>query len=498
MKTLWPTATTALRRALLPGAMCALLAGATEAPAATLVVDRDRAQCANARFTSIQAAVDAARRNDQVRVCPDLYPERVVIDKPLTLMGEIGAVEAVDCFGATASQPGARDRARQAILDPPGDGFAIALKLTADRVTVAGLVIEGASVGIDASDRFSGYRIHHNLIQHNTLFGIDFGSSGHRLSRVHHNCIRNTQGRIVNGFQWGWGLVSELDDDTLWPLPPVGNDRGAYARDLRNARIDHNDSTGNSIGFEAGGPGKRIDVRLDHNRSRLDRVGGIALQNSRASAIVANEITDTRGGHNWLGAIWLGFANQDLKIVGNRITGGGATGILFYAPPFRDKFDEPSKRVTVIGNQVRAAAVGIFTDDERRLGRPVALEDSAIAANTVSGNQAAGIQVLSGLNTVISSNTVTANFSSGIFLGARNSGSHVTANQSNNNGRNGIAAALGSTGHLIEHNAMHGNGTRPDVTPLGVDARDDNELLNDWIDNDCLTDSPLGAICTTG
>ena len=137
MKTLCQTATPALRRALVPAALCALLAGATEAQAATLVVDRDRAQCANARFTSIQAAVDAARPKDQIRVCPDRYSERVVIDKPLTVKGDAGAVQAVDCFQATASQPGARDRARQAILDPAGDGFTIALELTADRVIVA-------------------------------------------------------------------------------------------------------------------------------------------------------------------------------------------------------------------------------------------------------------------------------------------------------------------------------------------------------------------------
>lgn len=60
-------------------------AAAAEPTGATLVVDRDRAQCASAGFTSIQAAVDAAQPGDLIRVCPDHYPESVVIDKALTI-----------------------------------------------------------------------------------------------------------------------------------------------------------------------------------------------------------------------------------------------------------------------------------------------------------------------------------------------------------------------------------------------------------------------------
>jgi len=49
--------------------------GAKAAATRALVVDKDRAQCANADFTSIQAAVDAAHPGNLIRVCPDLYTE---------------------------------------------------------------------------------------------------------------------------------------------------------------------------------------------------------------------------------------------------------------------------------------------------------------------------------------------------------------------------------------------------------------------------------------
>jgi hypothetical protein len=69
--------------------------------AATLVVDRDGIECANADFTSIQAAVDAAQPGDLIRVWPDVYTETVVVDKALTLKGDPDAVAAIDCLQPT-------------------------------------------------------------------------------------------------------------------------------------------------------------------------------------------------------------------------------------------------------------------------------------------------------------------------------------------------------------------------------------------------------------
>jgi parallel beta helix pectate lyase-like protein len=53
---------------------------AAPASAREFRVDDDHAQCPNAQFTTIQAAVTAAGPNDTVKVCPGTYPEQVRIE----------------------------------------------------------------------------------------------------------------------------------------------------------------------------------------------------------------------------------------------------------------------------------------------------------------------------------------------------------------------------------------------------------------------------------
>jgi Right handed beta helix region len=418
--------------------------GAATEPA-TLIVDRDGVQCSNAGFTSIQAAVDAAQPGDLIRVCPDLYTETVVIDKPLTLKADPDAIEAIDCFQPTLDELPAD---QQAIVDPAGDGFSIAFKLEADDIALEGFVVQGATVGIDASDRFYGYRIHHNLVRSNTLFGVDFGSEGTRASRVDHNCVHDNR----------WGLVSELDDDSVWP--DLGH-RMENARDLVNARIDHNLSFRNSeAGLEAAGPGRRQQVTFEHNVLRND-LGGILLQNSTDSAILDNEITDSRGN-----AIVIGGGNEDLLIGANRVLDGGLQGI-FFVETFIDRFPIPSTNVSVVDNDVRSVALtGIVAN-------PGNLAFSVVARNTTSDN---GVH--------------------GISLFPRNTNNLVLENHANNNMRNGIFAQLGATANTFERNSMHGNGTFNPL--LFFDARDNNTPINVWTNNDCDTDFPTGAICGIG
>jgi len=430
--------------------VAALAAGASPAQAATLVVDRDKAQCAQAPYTSIQQAVDAAQPGDLIRVCPDHYSESVVINKPLTLKGDPDAVEAIDCFQSTPSQLGDLDPTQQAVVDPADDGFSIALKLNANDVVVEGLVVEGASVGIDASDRFSGYHIDHNLIRHNALFSIDLGSEGTHASRVDHNCLRENQ----------YGLVSELDDDSLWK-PNDGPERDAWnARDLINARIDHNYTFRNrrdpvGAGLEAAGPGQRDLVTFDRNDSR-DEVVGISLQNAKRSMIVENAITSSG-----FASIFLGGGNDGLDVDSNLVRGGGF-GVRFSREEFIDVFPA-SAHLNVTENDVRGATAGI-------IALAGSLVESQIVENTTSDNLRIGINMLS-------------------------SGNVVRANDSDNNGLVGINAFLGATGNRFEQNSMHGNAV--------ADARDQNPLLNGmlqnvWTGNDCDKDIPAGMICGAG
>ena len=428
---------------------------------ATLVVDRGGVECADADFDSIQAAVARAQPGDLIRVCPGLYTESVVVDKPLTLEGEPEAVEAVDCFDPTPSQLGDLDPTQQAIIDPPGDGFSVAFKLEANDIVLAGFVVEGATVGIDAADRFSGYRIHHNLIRLNTLFGVDFGSSGTNLSRADHNCFRENS----------YGLVSELDDDSL-----AERDE-SNARYLVNARIDHNSTfrhqPGLQAGLEAAGPGRHDRLTFDHNVSREDRIG-IALQNSQDSAILENDITLARHG------IYVGGATEDLRIARNYVHTArlparnlAGQGIVFVPPTgFLDSFDAPATDVLVSENTVTGFSDGIIAAPFPG-GR---LVDSTIVNNITNEN-------------VQPPEAMMPNFGAGIRLHSGNVRNTVRGNQADRNSRYGIWNRTGATANTYLGNSMFGNGV--------ADAADDAWGANEWIGNLCAVGFPQ-EICNTG
>ena len=52
-----------------------------------LVVGKPNTPCPNARYSTIAAAVSAASSGDEIDICPALYPEQLIITKPLKLVG---------------------------------------------------------------------------------------------------------------------------------------------------------------------------------------------------------------------------------------------------------------------------------------------------------------------------------------------------------------------------------------------------------------------------
>jgi nitrous oxidase accessory protein NosD len=61
--------------------------GLGTASAATLIVGPAKTACPSPQYSTIGAAVQAAGSGDVIEICPALYPEQLVIAKPLTLRG---------------------------------------------------------------------------------------------------------------------------------------------------------------------------------------------------------------------------------------------------------------------------------------------------------------------------------------------------------------------------------------------------------------------------
>jgi nitrous oxidase accessory protein NosD len=99
----------------------------------THLVSADQNICPTAKYTSIQAAIDASSPGDIINVCPGVYDEQIVISKPVTVNGV-----TVNSLGIARLQP--------SVLVATGGGSDIAVVqvLNTDNVHLLNL-------GVDAS-----------------------------------------------------------------------------------------------------------------------------------------------------------------------------------------------------------------------------------------------------------------------------------------------------------------------------------------------------------
>jgi parallel beta-helix repeat protein len=422
-----------------------VLLGAAVGPAAagptTLVVDDDNQQCPNADFNSISAAIAAASAGYRIKVCPGIYNETVVVDKPgLSLEGSTNGSATKQCLlGADAANPS---------QDSVVNG---AVRLEASGVSLDSFTVQGAPVtpvvlapaGINTSASFSGYVIRHNVVQNNPA-GINLKSNGVDPTLVDHNCIRRNN-------------VGEDADNTA-PL-------GIFAEQglLTNARIESNTFTGHDFASMFLGygltafplitaPDTNLTVR--GNLSVDDGDGGILLSNVSGVEISHNEIVRTGN------AIAAFSPASNVAIYNNDVTDSRFTGIVINGNAFGCCFFPTGPtNITVAHNHVSGAGT-LFPQDGIVLNRT---SNDTILDNLVEGSSRDGI-------------------------GVRNSNDNViSGNHADGNARDGIRNRGTSSGNTFQGNHMSGNAEH--------DAHDENRAANTWNGNHCATDFPAGTIC---
>jgi F-box protein 11 len=224
----------------------------------TLVVGATNAPCRRADYNTIGAAISAAQDGDVIEICPALYPEQLLITKPLTLLGirEHG-------IGRVLIQPSS--------LAPVGNlGFiAVVSVVNTSDVRISNLAI-------DASN--------------NTVAGC-----GVALAGIH---FFNASGRVDGDAISGTQLSNPLSCATLFPGNGFGvqadedaSSTGSFHITVRNTSI--HDFGRN--GILVVGSGERADIEGNSIAGIGPSTGvnqfGIFLANGATGRVTGNNIT---------------------------------------------------------------------------------------------------------------------------------------------------------------------------------------------------------------
>ena len=145
------------------------------------VVGTNSADCPDAQFSTIQAAVDAASPGTVIRICRGTYPEQVRINKPLSLQGQNGVV--IEPSNVTANATGTASGQPIAAI--------ILVQETTD-VDIRDVIVDGTNNGITACSPPD-------------LIGILYQNASGEVERV---AVRNIKlSSNLNGCQSGLAIL---------------------------------------------------------------------------------------------------------------------------------------------------------------------------------------------------------------------------------------------------------------------------------------------------
>ena len=198
-----------LRKILGVGIRAAFLMGLSiNSIANTIMVDDDGQECPDAQFSTIQAAVDAAPPNgSKIRVCPGIYDEQVVVEKPVRIKGDNGAIIMPSGMVANTTN-----------LITGNDIAAAIVVRNTERVILQGLTIDTLNNGIVVDESTCGPG----------LMGVLFQDSS---GQVHKMAIRNlileNQEVICES---GHGIFVQTSDEGVSNVKISGNSIHDYQK----------------------------------------------------------------------------------------------------------------------------------------------------------------------------------------------------------------------------------------------------------------------------
>lgn len=214
--------------------------------------------CPNADFSTIQAAINGAQSGDVIEICPALYPEQLLITKPLTLTG--------------ISQQGVG----RVLIQPTSFSVVESLGFTAAISVVNASSVTISNLAIDASN--------------NTVSGCTLALAG-----IH---FYNSSGLVENSAISGTQLRNPSSCTTLFP----GNGFGVQADEAAGSTASFNVAVRNTSIHDFGrngilvtGAGEMANI----NGNSIAGVGpstgvnqfGVFLANGATGQVTANSIS---------------------------------------------------------------------------------------------------------------------------------------------------------------------------------------------------------------
>jgi parallel beta-helix repeat protein len=418
----------------------------TTAPAfaATIVVDNDFADCPQADFNTIQAAVAAAQAGDKILVCPGIYEETVLVNKSdLRIEAQAAPAHLADSE--------VRSLGDVVLQGTPALEFGFRL------LNTTGVLIQGFTV--------QGYRQANIRIEGSAdpLVGI---SSGNTLRK------NVTTAAVIDGIELINSDANLVEHNISFANSGPSSD-GIFV-------------TGPRVGaqFQIGSK----DNVIRHNETFGNGQHGINLFRTRSGNVVfGNSSHDNRGR-----GIQIAQSNEENVIENNYVFENGSLILPPPVPPIMGGgigiFVVNSTLVTVKSNR-----------SERNRANGIALNtagNNVVTNNRSDSNRTAGIALNGASANLVEQNEVFENTEDGIRLVNNSDSNTVQLNHARRNRRDGIRVDATSGGltpaeqNTIERNVIRESGE--------LDARDDSVgpgtggTGNVWINNKCVTENRPG------
>ncbi len=279
--------------------------------------------CSTAKYSTISAAVAAAQSGDTVVACPGTYTEDVVIQQPLTLIGESATIDAAGLPGAPIGS---------ILGQAPYNGITI----ESSNVTVEGFTVENAQgegilavqpnpvAGpiVDDQQLYTGAPLTGVTIEHNFVKDNDTGFN--KPDSPYFICTPTGGGDCGEGIHFESVAYSSIMDDQS-----VDNAGGILVTDELGPS-DNNVISGNYVDGNTRDCGITLpshNLGLNPETNKLDPSFGGVYDNQVTDNTVIGNGVEGYGAGVGVFAPETGTASYGNVVSGNYIEGNGLAGI---------------------------------------------------------------------------------------------------------------------------------------------------------------------------